>query len=197
MTRTDTSDWPCPLARTADLLGEGWTLLIIREAFYGVAPVRGLPEGAGLSRNILTLRLNPLVDEGLLTKVEYQQRPPRLEYRLTDKGRDVYPILAAMAAFGDKWLLGDEGKPLILHHRACDHDMHAVVTCSECAEPLTVRDVEGSGGAGVSSGQRLRYADGPTIEVSAAHRAAHRDGAMFTPVAIRSRPHPNEEGPGH
>ena len=148
MTRTDTSGWPCPLARTADLIGEGWTLLIMREAFYGVRRFEEFQRVLGLGRNILTLRLNTLVDEGLLTKVPYQERPPRHEYRLTDKGRDVYPILAAMATFGDKWLLGDTEPLVIFHHVTCDHDMHAVVSCSECAQPLDVRSVRARPGPG-------------------------------------------------
>jgi hypothetical protein len=75
----------------------------------------------------------------------------RHEYRLTDKGRDVYPILAAMAAFGEKWLAGEEGSPLVLHHTACRHDMSAVVTCSECGEPLDVRHVQARKGPGYPS----------------------------------------------
>ena len=155
MTRTDTSAWPCPLARTADLIGEGWTLLIMREAFYGVRRFEEFQRVLGVGRNILTLRLNTLVDEGLLTKVPYQEHPPRHEYRLTDKGRDVYPILAAMATFGDKWLL-DGGKPLVLfRHLTCDHDMHAVVTCSECAQPLDARSVRARPGPGYPTDHAL------------------------------------------
>ena len=147
VTRTDTSAWPCPIARTADLIGEGWTLLIMREACLGTRRFEEFQRALGTGRNILTLRLNRLVDEGLLTKAPYQDRPVRHEYRLTDKGRDVYPVLAAMAAFGDKWLLGTD-KPVVLHHTTCDHDMHAVVTCSECAQPLDVRRVRARPGPG-------------------------------------------------
>ena len=155
MTRTDTSAWPCPLARTADLIGEGWTLLIMREAFYGVRRFEEFQRVLGVGRNILTLRLNALVDEGLLTKVPYQERPPRHEYRLTDKGRDVYPILAAMAAFGDKWLLGGTDPLVMFHHVTCDHDMHAVVSCSECAQPLDVRSVRARPGPGYPADDAL------------------------------------------
>jgi len=136
------------MARTVDLLGEGWTLLVLRQACLGTRRFDEFQRLLGVSRNILTLRLNRLVDEGLLDRVEYQQRPVRHEYRLTDKGRDVYPILAAMAAFGDTWLTGPEGTPLVLHHTTCDHDMHAVVTCSECAAPLDVRQVLAERGPG-------------------------------------------------
>lgn len=148
MTRTDTSAWPCPIARTADLIGEGWTLLIMREACLGTRRFEDFQRTLGISRNILTLRLNALTDEGLLTRTRYQERPVRHEYRLTGKGRDVYPILAAMAAFGDKWLLGDDRPPLVLRHTSCDHDMHAVITCSECAQPLDVRQVRARPGPG-------------------------------------------------
>src|SRR5258705_13342865 len=110
MTRTSTADWPCTIARSIDLFGEGWTLLILREAFVGTRRFEDFQKELGISRNILTLRLNRLVDEGLLKPVEYQQRPVRYEYRLTEKGRDVYPVIAAMAAYGDKWLGGGQGR---------------------------------------------------------------------------------------
>jgi DNA-binding HxlR family transcriptional regulator len=148
VTRTDTSDWPCTIARSADVLGDGWNLLVLRQACLGVRRFEDFQRTLGLGRNILTVRLNRLVDEGLLTRVEYQQRPVRHEYRLTDKGRDVYPILAAMAAWGDRWLSGPEGSPLVLHHETCDHDMHAVVVCSRCAEPLDVREIRARPGPG-------------------------------------------------
>lgn len=157
MTRTDTSAWPCPVARTADLIGDGWTLLVMREACLGTRRFEEFQRNLGTGRNILTQRLNGLVEEGLLTRVAYQARPVRHEYRLTDKGRDVYPILAAMAAFGDKWLLDDD-RPVVLHHTACDTDMHAVVTCSECAQPIDVRSIRALPGPGYpeASVQRRR-----------------------------------------
>jgi DNA-binding HxlR family transcriptional regulator len=148
VTRTDTSAWPCAIARTADLIGDGWTLLIMRDACLGARQFEEFQRTLGVGRNILTLRLNALVNEGVLSRVPYQERPVRHEYRLTDKGRDVYPILAAMAAFGDKWLLGNDGPPVVLHHTTCDHDMNAVVTCSVCAQPLDIRAVRARPGPG-------------------------------------------------
>jgi len=136
------------MARTADLIGDGWTLLIMREACLGTRRFEEFQRNLGTGRNILTQRLNALVDEGLLRRVLYQDRPVRHEYRLTDEGRDVYPILAAMAAFGDKWLLGDGDRPVVLHHTSCDHDMHATVTCSECGEPIDIRSVRAKPGPG-------------------------------------------------
>jgi DNA-binding HxlR family transcriptional regulator len=146
--RTDTSGWPCTIARSADILGDHWNLLIIRQACLGTRRFDDFQSALGIGRNILTQRLTRLVDEGLLTRVEYQQNPPRHEYRLTDQGRDAYPILAAMAAWGERWLTGPEGTPLVLHHTACDHDMHAVVVCSQCAQPLDVRQVRAKAGPG-------------------------------------------------
>jgi DNA-binding HxlR family transcriptional regulator len=146
--RTDTSKWPCTIARGADILGDHWNLLIIRQACLGTRRFDDFQAELGIGRNILTQRLTRLVDEGILTRVEYQHNPTRFEYRLTDKGRDAYPILAAMAAWGERWLIGPEGTPLVLHHTECEHDMHAVVVCSECAQPLDVRHVRAKTGPG-------------------------------------------------
>jgi len=156
MKRIATSAWPCTIARSVDLLGDHWNLLLIRDACLGVRRFDDFQRSLGIGRNILTSRLNRLVDEGLLSRVEYQQNPPRHEYRLTQKGREVYPILAAMAAWGDRWLTGPEGSPLVLHHTACDHDMHAVVTCSECSEPLDVREVRARRGPGYPASATVR-----------------------------------------
>ena len=120
----------------------------IREACLGTRRFDDFQAALGIGRNILTRRLNGLVDEGVIVRVEYQSHPPRHEYRLTEKGRDAYPILAAMAAWGDRWLVGPEGTPLVLHHTACDHDMHAVVVCSECDAPLDVRQILAKPGPG-------------------------------------------------
>lgn len=151
MKRVDTSDWPCPIARSAAVLGDHWNLLLIRQACLGTRRFDDFQQELGIGRNILTVRLNTLVDQGLLRRVEYQQGPTRHEYRLTDKGRDAYPVLAAMAAWGDRWLNDEQGPPVIFHHTTCDHDMHAVVVCSECDQPLDVHDVRATPGPGPGS----------------------------------------------
>lgn len=148
MTRTDTSAWPCTIARSVNVLGDAWNLLIIRDACLGIRRFDDFQRSLGIGRNILTARLNRLVEEGMLDRVAYQDHPPRHEYRLTDQGREIYPILAAMAAWGERWLVGPEGTPLQLRHTVCQHDMHAVVVCSECGEPLDVRQVRARPGPG-------------------------------------------------
>ncbi|HEY7071408.1 MAG TPA: helix-turn-helix domain-containing protein, partial [Acidimicrobiales bacterium] len=106
MSRTDTSAWPCTVARAADVLGDDWILLVMRQACLGTRRFEDFQRALGIGRSILTAKLNRLVADGMLRRVEYQQRPVRHEYRLTDKGRDVYPVLAAMAAWGERWLTG-------------------------------------------------------------------------------------------
>lgn len=139
--RTAFADWPCSLARSVDLLGDWWTPLVLRDAYYGVRRFEDFQRSLGIGRNILTQRLNRLVDEGMLERRPYQDRPVRHEYILTDKGRDFFPVVAAIVRWGDRWLAGDEGPPVTLHHVPCDHDMHAEVVCSHCREPLALRDV--------------------------------------------------------
>ena len=136
------------------MLGDHWNLLLIRQACLGTRRFDHFQEELGIGRNMLTQRLAGLVEHGVLRRVEYQRNPVRHEYRLTDKGRDAYPILAAMAAWGDRWLTGPEGTPLVLHHTSCDHDMHAVVVCSECDQSIDVRDIRATAGPGASVGTR-------------------------------------------
>lgn len=147
--RTDTSTWPCPIARAVDVLGDGWTLLILRDAHLGRRRFDDFQRSLGIGRNILTRRLQQLVDDGLLVKVPYSEHPIRHEYRLSDAGRDAYPILAAMAAWYDRWHPSPDGPLLRFRHTGCDHDMHAEVVCSECHEPLDVRAVRARVGAAI------------------------------------------------
>ena len=150
MKRTDTSDWPCNIARSAHVLGDHWNLLLLRDACLGTRRFEDFRRSLGIGRNMLTLRLAGLVESGLLERVEYHQAPVRHEYRLTDKGRDAYRVLAAMDAWGRRWLAGPEGSPVTLHHDVCGHDMHAIVVCSECAEPIDVRQVKARPGPGAA-----------------------------------------------
>lgn len=148
MTRVDTSEWPCTIARGASVLGDQWNLLIIREACMGTRRFDDFQRALGIGRNILTNRLGRLVEQDLLHRVQYHHTPARFEYRLTDKGRDAVAVLAAVAAWGERWMSGPEGSPLTLHHTACRHDMHGVVVCSECHEPLEMAEISARPGPG-------------------------------------------------
>ena len=141
MKRTRFDDWPCPIARATDLIGDWWTPLVLREAFYGTTRFDGFERTLRIGRNVLTQRLTRLVDEGVLERVPYQDRPVRYDYLLTEKGRDLFPIIAAINRWGDRWLAPEAGPPVVLHHATCAHDTAALVVCEHCREPLTSQDV--------------------------------------------------------
>src|SRR3712207_9474368 len=107
MKRTEFASWPCSVARTVDLLGDWWTPLVLREAFLGVRRFDDMPRELGIGRNVLTQRLKRLVEEGLLERVRYQEKPDRYGYHLTEKGRDFSPVLGALSCWGDRRLPGE------------------------------------------------------------------------------------------
>lgn len=115
---------------------------MLREAFYGICRFDDFQQALGIARNTLTDRLRRLVDEGLLEKQQYQSEPVRYEYRLTEKGRDFFPVLAAMSRWGDRWLAGSEGPPITFHHDRCGHDTHAEVVCAECRQPIAAEEIQ-------------------------------------------------------
>jgi DNA-binding HxlR family transcriptional regulator len=130
----------CSIARALEVLGERWTLLVIREAFRGVRRFEGFMERLGCARNVLAARLARLVDEGVLEKVPYQQRPERYEYRLTGKGLDLWPTIVALLQFGDRYYAPD-GPPMLLTHRDCGGTLDDRRVCTRCGTPLQARDV--------------------------------------------------------
>ena len=136
-----TFDQECSVARTLELVGERWTLLIIREAFLGVRRFDAFQSRLGIARNLLATRLTRLVDNGILERRRYQERPPRDEYRLTQKGEDLFPALAALMAWGDRYTTGPEGPPTLLTHRGCGEVTIPGTVCSACNAPITARDV--------------------------------------------------------
>ena len=148
MKRTSFAKWPCSIARTVDLLGDWWTPLVLREAYYGTTRFDDFERVLGIGRNVLTQRLNRLVDADIFERVAYQDNPPRYDYVLTDKGRDFFPVLAAITSWGDRWLAPDDGPPVVLHHATCAHDTSAEVVCAHCREPLRLEDVTARLGPG-------------------------------------------------
>jgi DNA-binding HxlR family transcriptional regulator len=150
--RTPFAQWPCSIARAVDILGDWWTPLVLREMFYGLKRFDQFEHSLRIGRNVLTQRLNRLVDEGMVERVPYQDKPLRHEYVLTEKGRDLFPVLAALTRWGDKWLAPD-GPPVVLNH-SCGHATHAEVVCAECGEPLAADEVTLSLGPGYPPARR-------------------------------------------
>jgi DNA-binding HxlR family transcriptional regulator len=147
MERKSFAGMHCSVAQCLEVVGEWWSMLIIRDAFLGVTRFDQFQERLGISRNILNQRLARLVEEGILDKVPYSEHPPRYDYRLTARGRDLWPVLTAMRQWGDKHAAPD-GPPLELVHKACGKVSQAVMTCSACGERLTARDVRAKRGPG-------------------------------------------------
>ena len=147
MDRKSFSDMHCSVAQALEVVGEWWSLLIVRDAFLGVRRFDEFQSRLGISRNILNQRLARLVETGVLTKVPYSEHPPRFEYRLTDKGRDLWPVITTMRQWGDKHA-APNGPPLQLIHKECGHISEAQLVCSTCGEPIGPRDVEGIPGPG-------------------------------------------------
>jgi DNA-binding HxlR family transcriptional regulator len=129
----------CSVARTWSIVGERWTMLILREAFRGTKRFDALQSRLSIGRTLLSDRLNVLVDEGIFERVQYQDRPRRYEYRLTDKGLDLYPVLLALMRWGDRYKVDEP--PVRLIHSACGETATPQMVCSYCAEPVEYGDL--------------------------------------------------------
>ena len=132
---------PSSVAATLRVTGDRWSALLIRESFYGSKRFDELQQRLSIATNILTQRLRRLVDLGILTRTAYQQRPARHEYRLTDKGLDLYPVPLSMLAWGDQWVFAGR-PPVRLTHEKCQCLLTPILTCSTCAEPISRADIE-------------------------------------------------------
>jgi DNA-binding HxlR family transcriptional regulator len=138
----DLADEDCSLARALSVVGDRWTLLVLREAFLKTRRFDDFQTRLGIARKVLAERLAHLVAEGVLAKTAYQERPVRHEYRLTQKGLGLYPAILALVHWGDAHYAGEGGPPMLHRHKACGHDFRSVMTCSECGEAVGARDVE-------------------------------------------------------
>ncbi|CAM3610187.1 winged helix-turn-helix transcriptional regulator [Smaragdicoccus niigatensis] len=127
---------PSSVARTLQVLGEHWSALILREAFFGVRRFDDFQRGLSIATNILAQRLDRLVELGVLDRVPYQEQPLRHEYRLTRKGIDLYPVPLAMMTWGDRWL-ADGNPPVPLTHLPCGERFTSVLACGHCGEPIS------------------------------------------------------------
>ena len=137
---------PCSIARSLAVIGDRWTLMILRDCFLGVRRFEAFQSRLGISRTLVTDRLRTLVAEGVLRREAYQTSPVRHEYRLTRKGLDLHPVILAIARFGDDHYAGDAGPPVLRRHKGCGCDFQPVQTCSACGETVGARDVEARAG---------------------------------------------------
>jgi DNA-binding HxlR family transcriptional regulator len=140
----------CSIARTLEIVGERWTLLVLREAFYGVRRFEEFSSAIGCARNVLSARLAKLVEEGVLERRPYREPGQRVrhEYRLTDKGRELLPALIALMQWGDRWEADPQGPPVVVRHRDCGGTMRVDLSCDEGHTRLTARDAEPVPGPG-------------------------------------------------
>jgi DNA-binding HxlR family transcriptional regulator len=133
----------CSIARSLELVGERWTLLVVREIFHG-----------RVARNVLADRLQGMVDEGILERRPYSERPERYEYFLTEKGLDLWPVMIALMQWGDRYEQQPEGRPSIVVHKGeCGGEIDDRRICKKCGKPLTVREARAVEGPGMKAAQ--------------------------------------------
>jgi DNA-binding HxlR family transcriptional regulator len=151
------ADLNCSVAQPLSFLGERWALLVLRDLFLGRRRFDEIQESLGVASNVLSARLATLVEEGIVERRRYSEHPERFEYRLTQKGRDLQPVLLALLAWGDRYTAGPDGAPLETVHDECDHVFHMVPSCSECGGELDPRHIHSRPGPGATDEQRRRY----------------------------------------
>jgi DNA-binding HxlR family transcriptional regulator len=154
MERKSFADMECSVAQCLEVVGEWWSMLIVRDVFLGVSRFDAFQQRLGISRNILQQRLARLVEAGVLRRDPYSEHPLRYDYRLTDKGRDLWPVLTAMRQWGDTYSAPD-GPPLVVTHKQCGSSDGAVLVCRSCGERVGPRDVKAAHGPGRHHGPLL------------------------------------------
>jgi DNA-binding HxlR family transcriptional regulator len=127
----------CSIARTLDLVGEKWALLAVREVFLGDRRFDEIVRRTGAPRDTMAARLRSLVSAGIMERRQYSEHPARFEYFLTEAGRDLYPVIMTLMRWGDQYLAGQDGPPLVLEHN-CGHTLTAQLTCEACGGPVAV-----------------------------------------------------------
>jgi DNA-binding HxlR family transcriptional regulator len=135
-------DYPtqyCPVASTLEVIGERWTLLVIRDIFLGIRRFDDIQRDLGVARNVLQDRLEGLVEHGIVVRRQYQERPVRCEYRLTGKGGDLWPVLVSLLQWGDRHAITGE-RPMILRHRGCGGELDDRRRCTACGADISVTE---------------------------------------------------------
>jgi DNA-binding HxlR family transcriptional regulator len=147
--RKSFSEMRCSVAQCLEVIGEWWSMLIVRDAFHGVRRFDDFQSRLGIARNVLADRLGKLVAAGVLDKQLYQENPPRWDYVLTEKGRDLWPVMTSMRQWGDKHA-APHGPPMKVVHERCGHEGLFVLHCGSCGEAVSSRDVRLERGPGAA-----------------------------------------------
>ncbi len=150
MQRTNFSGMACSIARTLDVIGEPWSPLVLRDVWVGLRRFDQIQADLGISRKVLTERLNHLVEAGVLERRPYDSRP-RHEYWLTPKGVELVDLLVVMADWGDKWLAGKAGPPVLRRHHACGEVGRVDLRCAHCGAPMHATDIDPLPGPGAAT----------------------------------------------
>jgi DNA-binding HxlR family transcriptional regulator len=153
MEKTSFADMPCSMAKTLDIVGEWWSLLIIRDIFIGIRRFNALRNHLGIARNMLSRRLQHLEESGITYKLTLENG--NVEHRLTEAGIALYPILLAFVKWGDEWVVGNK-PPSLFVHNSCGHTIKAQVVCDHCGEELTAHNVSQQPGPSMSRSDALR-----------------------------------------
>jgi DNA-binding HxlR family transcriptional regulator len=156
MQRTQFNDMACSLARSLDVAGELWTPLILRDLWMRRNRFDEIRDNLGLSRKLLADRLETLVREGAVERRRYTERPPRYEYMLTEKGKELMEALLVLISWGDRWAVKKDGPPMLMRHKKCGKTVRAEVTCSCCGERLHADEVRLEPGPGAREGWGTR-----------------------------------------
>jgi DNA-binding HxlR family transcriptional regulator len=151
----------CSVARTLSVVGDRWTMLIIRDVFLGVRRFDAIQQDLRLTPHRLSDRLGKLVRHGILRRVEYEKRPRRFEYRLTEKGLDLYPLIVSMVEWGDRWMAGRAGVPVELVHEPCGHSIKPELICPCCKSKIVAREMSARPGPALK-GLALPGQDAPS-----------------------------------
>lgn len=153
MRESEIGNLTCPVARTIGVIGDSWTLLIIRELFLRTRRFEEFQALTGMSPRLVTARLARLQENGIIKRVQYDQKPARFEYRLTEKGLELHALTVLLGQWGKDWAQpeGELEPPLELVHKPCGHVFKPVMTCSCCGEPIGHKDVDVRIGAAMNA----------------------------------------------
>ena len=158
----------CSVRRTVNIIGDGWSFMILRECYFGVRRFQDFQEILSIPRGTLTARLNTLVSENILQKKSSDPSKKRLEYRLTKQGIDLYKVMIALMSYGDRWIEASPKQPLKLKHKTCNHESHPFVGCPHCRQEIIASEVTYRNGPGFGlepayPGPKLRKSADPVL----------------------------------